>query len=170
MVLDFIIFSIYFLIYLIYGNYLKNKNLKNDTKRQWVQDRLEELKRKKDKTAEEQLEYINLNNSVSKGININYVFFIKILVLVLLIQIFQSRLLLLGIIMGWMILTRLIKKKGEKFFIGFAKDFSSITAMIIIFTMFKQYNFLLVFLNIFIISFTFNLIRRNLDGKIRTTN
>lgn len=164
---DLVLFLVVYFIYLGYADIINKLYRKKDERHNFVLERIEELSKKRNKTVEEQLEYINLRKSIIKGININYTIFIKLFLLILLFRIIPNKLIVYGLLFIWVILGRLLgfKKKRTNYFYDITLDVVSLCIMMSLFALTSVYNIFLILILLVIPSFIFNLTLKRIDLK-----
>jgi len=164
---SFIIFVCVYYIYLGFNDIINKNVIDKKPENRYVMDRIEELKQKKNKTYEEQLEYLKLKNSGLKNINIPYSFFIKIFILITLFMLIQNRIIIYSLLYSYSIITRLMGVKKEKAgkFLDLCTDVISITIMLIIIRMVSLTNIFVVLFGLFGTTFIFNITLKQIGVK-----
>ncbi len=120
--------------------------------------RLIELKHKKNKLYEEQLEYIKLNQKFKKYVSFSASGLIKLMLLIFIISLFPNY--RIHIFIG-LISYRVIKilLKDDNKILNIIKAFLSYSTLFLFFKMLELYGIWIVLLISFLISFIYNLIK-----------
>lgn len=131
--------------------------------------RLTELKNKKNKTYDEKLEYIKINEKYKKYISFSPTMLIRLVILISVLSAFpQYR---LHIIIG-LISIKIIKilLKGKRKILRIIKAFFTYGSLFLFFRVIRIHNIWLVLLIVFILSFVFNLIKNWRKQNVNTKN
>ncbi|MHA1678719.1 MAG: hypothetical protein ACTSW3_08085 [Promethearchaeota archaeon] len=130
----------------------------------YVKERLNELKNKPNKTVQEQLEYIELKRSGMQKFNFSATNLIKLMLFILLYQIFKNKLLLIGLGLIYILIKNLVKTK--KYFFGkLLFDIENYLFVFIFLKLVLLFGLLKVFLLIFACSFIYNLTLKCMEVK-----
>jgi len=130
----------------------------------YVKERLNELKNKPNKTVQEQLEYIELKRSGMQKFNFSATNLIKLMLFILLYQIFKNKLLLIGLGLIYILIKNLVKTK--KYFFGkLLFDIENYLFVFIFLKLVYSFGLLKVFLLIFACSFIYNLTLKRMEVK-----
>jgi len=149
-----LLFVVLTIVEMFIKDYLMDKESKpQETKR------LSVLRQKKDKTYEEQLEYIDLNSKYKKYISFSPTSIIKLLILITLLSIFPNwriKIILVVVLVRIMII---VFKEKENMLFKIFNACLTYALLYMFFILLAEYGFLKIILLAFSISFFYNLVK-----------